>query len=810
MYSKKLIATGFSLGILLTPQLFLIQPSVAFDALAWVIAVVIAGIVFRVVFSGAAYISLLLAIFSVLVFGVGLAESSAVLLWLVSSWSMGALVLERLYKKKDLSLISTTESVIIGAAIWLAVWGVMLHFAVNYQVLYIVILALLPTFFLTYRFAEIRKYFFQQTYLVTTWMRSIPFGAWVVGLAVIGWVLRWTSFPTVGHDDHALHLRVWTELLTQHRYSFDVSTQVWSVAPITVDTLHAGLSLMAGSDARGAMNLGLAILLLLLMAGIFRTWKLPPRTQWLLMLLMASTPMLAWLLLSLQTELMLAVIALAGMRLVIDAQGGWRGQHVLGVFACAALCASIKLPGAVLGATLLAALATRWWSQRKATLIPLSGQMLRWPALLLLVPLSFLALHSYVLAWRLTGNPVFPLYNAIFLSPYFDAINFSDSRWVHGFSLANYVKAFFHTSEFVESGDYTAGWQYLIMLPIGVLALFRSGTPSGLRIVLIPILGFGLIMFSATQYWRYLFPVMPLAVILIGSLFIQQKTAIRTAAFTLALACIAANLFFFNRVSWIMYSPAGMAFTRDGKETLTNLYAPATVLTERVNQLAPGSRVLYAPGMPYGATLHGVPLYLSGYQPFRNKAFGSVKGFNELKDLISKEKPDFAILEMSVNSNLRDVLLREYMSKYGYVEGQSNNFLLYRIGDTPVQYRKVFELQEPESVASKKIELLLPVTAEGVVASADYKVLAMMPTHRAKQARYSVEFTCPSNNGYFVAQINWDRGAPYYRLVACEEAKSVTFVEAIPIPIGASQGSIYVTSRETASIQVDNIVVEIN
>ena len=65
------------------------------------------------------------------------------------------------------------------------------------------------------------------------------------------------------------------------------------------------------------------------------------------------------------------------------------------------------------------------------------------------------------------------------------------------------------------------------------------------------------------------------------------------------------------------------------------------------------------------------------------------------------------------------------------------------------------------------------------------------------------------NNGYFVAQINWDKGAPYYRLVACE-AKSVTFFEAIPIPIGASQGSIYVTSRETSSIQVKNIILEVN
>jgi len=806
MHPKKLIVTGLCLGILLIPQLFLGQLAVAFDALAWVIAVIVAAIFFRVAISREAHTSLLLAVICLLVFGVGLAEFGSILFWLVSSWSIGVLLLGRLYRTKDISLISITEAVVLGAAIWLAVWGVMLHYAVNYQALHIV-LSILPTFFLVSRLSEIREYLCSRIRLSREWIQSIPFWLWVAGLVVVSWVLRWASFPSMGFDDHANHLRMWTELLTTHRYSFDITTQIWSTAPFSVNLLHAGLSLMAGGNARSAMNLGLAILLLLLIAGISRTWKLPTWTQWLLMVVMASTPMMGNLLLHLQTELLLAVIALAGMRLVIDANGGWRGQRVMGVLSCAALSASIKLPGAVLGFTLLASLIVSWWSQRKAT-TP-TGQMLRWPALMLLIPLSFVALHSYAVAWKLTGNPVFPLYNAIFLSPFYDPINFSDSRWIHGFGLTSYVRAFFNTSEFFESGNYTAGWQYLIMLPLAIIALLRSGTPSTLRIILIPVLGFGLVMFSATQYWRYLFPIMPLAVVLLGSLFYQEKPLLRNMAFILAIACIAGNLLFFTRVTWMMNSPASMAFTRDGKETLTSLYAPAALLTERINKLAPGSRVLYPSNTPYGATLNGSPLYINWYQPFRDKTFNLVKDFDGLRDFISKEKIDFAILIMSVNSGLRDVLLREYMSKYGYVEGQANNFLLYRISDAPLQYQKIFEFQGSQTKPSKNVGLLIPMTEQGVTATMDGKVLAVIPTLRAKQARYKVEFICPSESGYLVAQINWDKGPPYYRLVACE-ARSVTFIEAIPVPIGANQGSIYVTSRDTSSIQVKNITVEVN
>lgn len=258
----------------------------------------------------------------------------------------------------------------------------------------------------------------------------------------------------------------------------------------------------------------------------------------------------------------------------------------------------------------------------------------------------------------------------------------------------------------------------------------------------------------------------------------------------------------------MMNSPAGMAFTRDGKEKLTSLYAPTSLLTERINTVAPGSRVLYPSNIPYGATLDGSPLYLNWYQPFRAKAFNSLKDFDGIKAFFSKEKIDFAILMMTATSNLQDFLLREYMSQYGYAEGQENIFLRYRISDTPIQYRKVFEANSSEPQALGNINLLMPKSDHSVTATLDGKVLAVIPTLRARQARYKVEFICPSEGGYFVAQINWDKGTPYYRLIACE-SKNVAFAEAIPIPLGASQGSIYVTSKGTSLIQVNNISVDL-
>lgn len=801
----RLIVIGLYLGICVALQPSLGQLSVRLDALAWAALTIVFGGLARAMFPRQAHETLLLGLLFVLAFGVGFTQFGTALLWIFSCWTVGILTIRGLRRSLSLWPSNLTEAVLIGSAISFAVWGVLIHFPINYQGLHTALL-MLPLVFLTGRFTEVRdRAVASYLHVVRPWIHALPFWSWTLGLAAISWVLRWASLPSLGFDDHANHLRMWTELSANHRYSFDIGSQIWSVAPFLVNLLHAELSLIAGDDARSALNLVLASVLLILMAGILHRSKLPEWAQWLLIVLMASTPMLGNLLLSLQTELFLAVLALAGLNLVSD-RDGWRSWYIYGVLACVAMCAGTKLPGAVLGMAILVAYAIRWWHLRATKTPP--EYALRITGALLLIPLGFVALHSYGVAWAVTGNPVFPLYNAVFRAPEFDPINFSDPRWIRGFSLESYLRAFFHTSEFLESGNFVAGWQYLAILPLAVLALMRSGAPFALRVISVPLFGFGLVMFSATQYWRYLFPVMPLAGVLFGALFVKDRRYLSFAVSVLALVCIGANLFYFSSVTWIMNSPASLAFSADGQRALKALYAPAAVLTQKVNELAPGSRVLYHPSTPYGATLHGRPLYPNWYQPRNDRAFQSVSDYQTLKAYLEGERPDFAILSISPSSNAREKILREYMAQFGYLEGQANNFLLYRLSNHAVDYQRIFELRPPNGESLPKAEWLIPITDGGITASSNSKAVANVYTFRARQARYSIEFKCTSDAGFFVAQINWDRGAPYYRLIPCE-AKDVQFNEAIPIPVGANKGLIYATARETNEIHVKNIKVEI-
>jgi hypothetical protein len=807
MRAKNLLVMGFGFASLMAPSLFFgMQTTAGWDALVWVASVILAGGVLCFFLPRQAHAFLLLTLLGYLAWGVGWVEIVAVVFWLFSAWSLGARVLRWAYVDASLSEISTIEALVTGVAIWLAVWGCMLHFPVNYRLVFVA-LCLLPCFAQARQALELSNFWRSRWTAVHDGMRSIPMWAWILGLSVISWVLRWAFFPTVGYDDHAQHLRIWSELSMHQRYAFDVQSQIWSAAPFAVDLMHAGLSLMAGGDARSAMNLVLAVSLLLLMAVVLSQLKLSACLRWLLIVLMASTPMLGNLLLSLQTELFLAVLVMAGFHLVISSHGGWRSRPVLGVLACSALYVAVKLPGAVLGVTLLAAMVTRWWSQSEGPMQV--GHQLSLRALWTLIPFGFVALHAYGMAWLLTGNPVFPLYNGVFLSPYFLPENFSDKRWIHGFGFSTYVRVFFNTSAFSEGGNYTAGWQYLLMLPVAIFLALRQGGSGILKIALIPLLGFGLVMFSATQYWRYMFPIMPIACIVLASLVGMNNRIFRSIGLAMAVFCIVLNLLAFVKVSWIMRSPSAAAHTASGKDKLTLEYAPAALLTEKVNQQGKGFRVLYPAAAPYGATLQGTPLYVIWYSPARWKHFSSLKEAHEIAHFLASEKVDFVITDMgdAGSSDSPEALLRQHLSEWGSVVDQAGTFVLYRLSDKPPNYQQVFDLKD--SLMKRPSEVLLTLTDGAVVATKSPQVLAVVQTDGAKQVRYSVDFDCPSKDGFFIAQMNWNVGPPYYRLVACQD-KKVSFSESVPVPAGARQVEIYVTVRDTASGLVQHLTVEFN
>lgn len=776
------------------------------DAVIWGLSVGLVGVGCRLLFGQRAAAWSLAFVAGWLITTVGVVPSLVTVLWFVSALCWGSVFLQmcRVNPRFEPSAI---EATLLGAAWLMALWGGMLHFPVNYASVYVATLVA-PVICVAASPSRGARPLRRAARDGGDWLRSIPYWVWIAGLALVGWTLRWSAFPSVGFDDNVYHLRLWTELLTTQKAQFAVDQQVWSVAPFATDLLHAGLSVMSGADARGAINLALAVLLLALMQQILRKIPVAPPIQWLLMVLMASTPLAGAALLTLQTELPLAVVGLAGIRLAMATHFGLRARNLLGVLAACALCLAIKLTGLVLAVMILAYLGLRWLDPQLRREAP--APYLHGAAWIALVPLAFVALHSYGLAWILTGNPVFPLYNAVFRSPLFPPFNFSDERWAQGFSLASYVRVFFQTSKFFESADYAAGWQYLVLVPVSMLALLRPGVPKDLRMIAIPVLGYAMIMFSAVQYWRYLFPVMPLACVFVAALFVGGHRLMQAGAAVLTVACIVLNYAQFTNISWIMGTPASAAATKDMREGLMRRYSPASQLTDRLNAMAPGARVLYPPALPWGATLHGTPLYVAWYAPERAARFSGVVSPESMGAFLSQERVEFAIGDMSTTrpAGTPETELRDYLAHHGMAILQVENLVLYRVNASALSYRNVFSLHSAGAQAGGQPDTEATPETAGVTASPQEKTLAAFETQGARQALFRVRYACPTDGGYLVAKISWDKGAPYYRLVDCTSTR-VSFSEALPVPLGAQQGTLSIEMRDAQAAVIEDISVDL-
>ncbi|SDP57043.1 hypothetical protein SAMN04488595_11222 [Ralstonia sp. 25mfcol4.1] len=732
-----------------------------------------------------------------LAFGVGLDAALSTAALFVSALLYGRGLLALAFRTDDGSP-GWSASIFVGLALLLAMLGLAIHAPINYRHIYWAVLAL-PALALLRpgNAAKLRQELGNRLTAAAKIVDGMPYWGLVVLLALLAISARYAFFPTVGYDDNAHHLRLWTELALHQRYSFDVLTQVWEVAPLSVAGLHAIASLCAGEDARAALNLALLLLLYIQVWSTLFHFRLGQLDRLLLLLALGSTPMLASLLSTLQAELFLATLMACGTRLTMQIRKKWASADALALLAIAALCAATKLPGAVAGVLLIGTAVVQAARTSAGSAPPAA---LRYPSFLVLAIGMFAvaALGSYVNAWIVTGNPVFPLYNGIFKSPYFEAVNFSDQRWNQGFSLQSYWNVFFKTSAFNESKDFVAGFQYLFLPALALLALTRDGACKVL-IVLIPLFGFGIIMFYMTQYWRYVFPVLPMATVLIGLLLAQDLPRSILTIRAVILACVGLNFYFLPGISWVFdrTSPQ-QAYTAARRDVIANRYNAPKQLTAYLNDRYAGATVLYPASAPFGATLRGKPVYTNWYAPVHAAAFDAARDSDAIVAFLKQERIAFVIWSTFDNypAGSAGWALREYLSRTAYPVLRLDNYTLYRLTDTDLAYRRIFDLLDQTGEKGTIVESEQP------------KPLATLAIDRATSLRYRVTSRCDSPKGRMILTLRWNTSDDaYYRLVPCDTTES-DFTEALPVPVGVTHAELQLARQDTAQVVVTNVKID--
>ncbi len=431
-----------------------------------------------------------------------------------------------------------------------------------------------------------------------SWNQAIAASPRAAALCVMLFGLTSTAcwLPALQMDDLTYHLGLPTQLMQHARYAPAAEYQVWSFAPWAGDVLHGIASVLSRREAHGALN----ALWLVLAAGavwsITSSLRASTTERWASLTLFASLPPLVWIAAGMQTELAATAVTLTLVAVIVADTPGrlWAGAVLFaGLFALKPVHGMAALP------LLLYAGWKHWplWPWRRLATASLL--------------FATLALSSYTQSWLATGNPVLPIFNSVFQSPYFPSEQFSDPRWHAGFTPALLWQITFDTARYIEGWNGGFGFVLIALSGLWLLQLFRPGR----RMLMLAVTATVLLPLIPMQYARYAFPGVALLAVLLP---IGAEAALgRRVLLRLVVGVCALNLAYQANASWLHHSAALKRTIRSPFDDTATLqaYLPERLLLRRLPDGDTGLVLATDPARGFIAELGGRGRTLSPHDP---------------------------------------------------------------------------------------------------------------------------------------------------------------------------------------------------
>jgi hypothetical protein len=393
-----------------------------------------------------------------------------------------------------------------------------------------------------------------------------------VAITCVGIASTAAWLPTAQSDDVSYHLALPWQLQELGYYRMAAGDSLWAVAPWASDVVHAIAQLLAGSEARGAVN---GVWLLLICGTLWQLGLLlglPSALRWMAIALYVTFPMSSSLLAGMQTETA-TTATLLGLAIAIGRPAVYGRKRLCLIAVLAGLLLALKLSNALL------LIPMGVW------LVARAGRGLPWKWLLPASALGLLvAASSYFYAYLLTGNPTLPFLNGIFQSPYFQPINWKDELWNAGVNWRTPWDLTFHTTRYLSAKDGASGMALLLIFAGTLLALLRRRA----RALALVGLGCFLLVFFQIQYVRYVHPsfalLVPVAMAGLNQLELRRQTLAAVGAI------VVLNLSLLSTGYWQIHGGMLHVFLLEGSREALRKFVPQREVAARVRDLYHGSK----------------------------------------------------------------------------------------------------------------------------------------------------------------------------------------------------------------------------
>jgi hypothetical protein len=501
---------------------------------------------------------------------VGPAAPGAVLWFLCSALIVGRL----LFREVD----DHGLALLAGISVYVLLIGVMVHFPINYPLVYAGLFGVPLLAVKQWRLRLPRQ---AAGAVLPLWERVAR------GLAVFVLLAHWLVAlkPEVGADALAMHLVIPSWVAQHHFWPFDFRHLVWSLMPMNADWSFTAVYMLGGEHAARLLNFCLLAVVAALLNSAARRW-LSAGTAWLVTALFLSSPVAQLVTGSLFAENFWAAMLLGsawavwkyketgtGAYFVLAAMTG--GTAVASKYAAVAYVVALACFGA--------AAARR---RRHARIV--------WLALACLV---VFAAPPYITAFVKTGNPVYPFANAVFRSPFYDtSVSLSDARFHAKPGWATPYDATFYSSRYLEGQNGALGFHYLLLLPLGVLLVGRRWPYAGWAAGATAAAGLAA-TFTYQANLRYAYAALPL-VMLYSAAALSRLRAVDLALYRVvlgaSLAALGLNLYFLPASGWYQKDFIWGAWEgRAEAERYLRASAPVRQLVEYLNREHPGLPVAF-------------------------------------------------------------------------------------------------------------------------------------------------------------------------------------------------------------------------
>lgn len=686
------------------------------------------------------YLTASVLFFGVIALSTGTTLQLLVTIWLwLSSYALGGLVFSLL--KIDVQKSNVIHIALAGFVLYGTFIGIIAHYPINYPGLYGAMLAL--PLVLKWRLIYSTICNIIESWTLNKQTHPIEF---VIAIVAIFYFFI-ALMPEVGHDALAMHLFVPAHLAIRHAWSFDVTSYIWAVMPMTGDWIYSLAYMEGGEVAARLINISFIFALAWLVRDL-ALWAGGSMVgaRW-AVLLFLTTPLTFLESSSLFVESIWACFVVGGSLSIFKLLQSDEDHKIQ------LLTAAILLGGALSAKavtfTILPSfiflMAWRYqnWLRRDLALTLLTGSGI----------FILIGMVPYLTAWSLTGNPVFPLFNHIFKSAFWPIKDFTPPLCERGLSWDSLYQVTFHTEKFLESRPGAAGFQWLMLFIPAVSTLFPNKQYRAMALFFTAVLSIAL-TFHSTAYLRYIFPsfVWVLAGFGVALFSFSQGRYTRKIILTSGIIVVMLNLLFFRSGTYYSDISLKALASQTGREAYLSKRLPIRNAVKIINELNIEHTPVAVFSNPLTAGLKSAAIYTNWYNYKFSEEFSKTKTSDGIARLLSDKNVSYLILDSNWNTASTRTLIENATEK------------ITEIG--PISIRRMDQrylfttelLKDPTSFANASWVINSP---ESVKPSGDLAVTVATPATQAisivpgRRYKNSVIARCTDEPSQGRVQVNW-------------------------------------------------------